>query len=291
LGVVAVVGVIGLVAWVMSRSSNGPPDAGVVTSDPGVVHVHGLGVNPADGDLYVATHSGLFRLPESGAAARVGTSYQDTMGFTVVGPNRFLGSGHPDLRDKRFRVEGKPPLLGLIETTDAGRTWTALSLLGDADFHGLAFAGDRVYGWNASTGEFMASADMRTWETRSRIDLSSFAVDPRQPDRVVGARPGSVVVSTDAGSTWSPTRAPALVVLAWDDRAGLLGIEANGAVHHSRDGATWRRVGDLPGEPQALLAADDEIYAAAHDAEGRTAIYRSSDSGGTWQMRYRDLNQ
>jgi hypothetical protein len=32
-------------------------------------------------------------------AERLGDRYQDTMGFTIVGPNRFLGSGHPDLRD------------------------------------------------------------------------------------------------------------------------------------------------------------------------------------------------
>jgi hypothetical protein len=36
------------------------------------------------------------------------------MGFTIVGPNRFLGSGHPDLRDDL------PPLLGLIESTNRG---------------------------------------------------------------------------------------------------------------------------------------------------------------------------
>jgi hypothetical protein len=65
--------------------------------DPGPIHVHGLGINPKDGALFVATHTGLFRAGEGEPkATRVADRFQDTMGFTVVGPNRFLGSGHPE---------------------------------------------------------------------------------------------------------------------------------------------------------------------------------------------------
>ncbi|MDQ3275042.1 MAG: exo-alpha-sialidase, partial [Actinomycetota bacterium] len=64
-------------------------------ADPGVVHVHGLGINPKDGALFVATHTGVFRIPESGQAVRIADRWQDTMGFTVVGPDHFLASGHP----------------------------------------------------------------------------------------------------------------------------------------------------------------------------------------------------
>ena len=93
-------------------------EADVPVADPGPVHVHGLGVNPADGALFIATHTGLFRAePGERRAVRVGDRFQDTMGFTVTGPDRFLGSGHPDGR------EDLPPFLGLIRSTDAGRTW------------------------------------------------------------------------------------------------------------------------------------------------------------------------
>ena len=112
--------------------------------------MHGLGINPADGSLIVATHYGSFRIPVGqNEATRIGGDYQDTMGFTVEGPNHFLGSGHPDLAGMRA---GQPAQLGLIESTDAGETWTALSLSGEVDFHGLAFAHDQVYGWDAGTG-------------------------------------------------------------------------------------------------------------------------------------------
>ncbi|MGH8573776.1 MAG: hypothetical protein ACREX8_14560, partial [Gammaproteobacteria bacterium] len=81
--------------------------------DSGPVHVHGLGINPSDRSLYVATHTGLFRVGHAETRAkRVGSSDQDTMGFTIVGPNRFLGSGHPDLNEAREK--NLPSLLGLI---------------------------------------------------------------------------------------------------------------------------------------------------------------------------------
>jgi hypothetical protein len=79
--------------------------------DPGPVHVHGLGVDPAGSSLYIATHG-------ADDARRVGDSYQDTMGFTVVGARRFLGSGHLDLRTDL------PPHLGVLGY-DAGVTWSA----------------------------------------------------------------------------------------------------------------------------------------------------------------------
>jgi hypothetical protein len=94
--------VLGLVAvpllvWVLARAGNEEPGRVHPAEGPGVAHVHGLGVNPSDGSLYVATHTGTFRIPEEGQAERIGASYQDTMGFTVAGPDRFLGSGHPDV--------------------------------------------------------------------------------------------------------------------------------------------------------------------------------------------------
>ncbi len=125
-----IVGAIVVVAAlrVADRDDAAPDD---LVDDPGVAHVHGLGVNPADGALIVATHYGSFRIAADGDEAdRIGTSLQDTMGFTVVGPDHFLGSGHPDVAGS---VAGQPGPLGLIESTDAGASWTALSLRGRAD--------------------------------------------------------------------------------------------------------------------------------------------------------------
>lgn len=269
--------------WIADR--NDPAASGDAGADPGVAHVHGLGINPADGSLVVATHYGSFRLPaDGGDAERIGESFQDTMGFTVAGPDHFLGSGHPDLQAMQA---GQPSRLGLIESTDAGATWTILSLGDEVDFHALAFAHEQVYGWDSGTGRFMVSTDKREWETRSTLDLFGFAVDPETADHVLGAGPDGLIESTDGGRTWATAESPALVALSWDAGAGLWGAEAGGAVWR-RDGDDWEQASDLPGQPQAFLATADALYAAVHDTEERTAIYQSSDQGRTWDLRYRD---
>ncbi|HLF79956.1 MAG TPA: hypothetical protein VJB57_20955 [Dehalococcoidia bacterium] len=175
------------------------------------MHVHGLGVNPKDGALFAATHTGLFRIAE-GKAERIAGRYQDTMGSTVVGPDHFIGSGHPDLRDYR---DGKlPGLLGLMESKNAGQTWSSQSLLGKAGFHGLTYVQARIYGFDSAGGRFMVSTDGKTWDTRASIYLLRFAVNPVDPDLILGTTDRGPQVSRDGGRTWSRLPAPSLVLVA-----------------------------------------------------------------------------
>jgi hypothetical protein len=259
----------------------------IPAAPPGVAHVHGLGVNPADGTLYAATHHGLFRIPDAGPAVHVAERYQDTMGFTVVGPDHFLASGHPDPSDTVLRRPGRPPLLGLAESTDAGGTWRSASLLGEADFHALVAAHGLVYGFDATGGRFMVTADKKTWETRASIELGAFAVDPTDKDGLVASTGHGLAASGDGGRTWSRRAGPELTVLSWD-AAGLFGATSSGAVFRSADGGGgWEQRGTLPGEPEALVVQGDAMYAAA-SSEGVTGIHRSSDGGRSWSLRYRD---
>ena len=284
-GVIAIPAMVWAGVRIAGRDNRRPGD---LAGDPGVSHVHGLGINPADGSLIVATHYGSFRIPPDGdEAVRIGDSFQDTMGFTVAGPDHFLGSGHPDLAGARA---GQPTRLGLIESTDAGATWTAISLGGDVDFHGLAFAHGQVYGWDSGTGRFMVSRNRRDWDTRATLDLSGFAVDPDDADHIIGAGPDGLTESTDGGRMWTGTDGPQLVSISWEPEVGLWGADAGGVVWH-RAGPEWNRAGELPGEPQTFLATADALYTAAHDDNGVTGIYRSNDDGRSWDLRYRDTQQ
>ena len=254
---------------------------------PSIAHVHGLGINPADGTLQVATHTGTFRITDDGRVQRVGTTAQDTMGFTVVGPNRFLGSGHPDAAGFR---QGKPPRLGLIESTDAGASWNSRSLSGEVDFHALAASQGTTYGWDPGTGRLLASTDNIEWETRSTLKLSGFAVDPTRVDQLVAAGAGRTLASVDGGRTWQPiSGAPNLVAVSWAPGGSLWGFDDEGGSHRSTDGgATWQGAGRVDGQPEALLATDDRIVVAVAGQDDRTAIYQSANAGRTWQLRYRD---
>jgi hypothetical protein len=260
-----------------------PGNGGPVVEDPGPVHVHGLGINPRDGALFIATHTGLFRAsPSDSKAVRVGGRYQDTMGFTVVGPDRFLGSGHPDGRDNL------PPFLGLIESRDGGRSWKPMSLLGKSDFHVLEAAGERVYGFGSDfesrKAQFLVSGDGgKTWQKRRVPEpLLSLAVHPDDPDRLVASGESAVYESHDGGKSWR-RRAAEAGLLVWRSADELVLIGGDGGARSSADGAQWREVGQVGGQPAAFEAERDGLYVALHDG----TIKRSTDGGRSWSVRSR----
>jgi hypothetical protein len=205
---------IGLLAVTVVLAGCGDNDNGAPSEagssqvgDPGPIHVHGLGINPADGALFVATHTGLFRAAEGERQAkRVAGRYQDTMGFTVVGPDRFLGSGHPDLRDDL------PSFLGLLESRDAGKTWRPISLLGKRDFHVLETTGQRVYGFGSDfktrEANLLVSDDGgRSWVERTPPEgLLSLAIAPDDKDRVVASGEQRLYTSSDGGGGLATSR-------------------------------------------------------------------------------------
>jgi hypothetical protein len=256
------------------------PDRPIV-SDPGPIHVHGLGINPRDGALFIATHTGLFRsAPTERKAARVAGRYQDTMGFTVVGPDRFLGSGHPDGR------ENAPPFLGLIESTDAGETWESVSLRGKSDFHVLEAAGDQVYGfgsdWETRRTQFLVSSDGgETWDERKIPEpLIALAIHPGDPQRLFASGERRLYESVDGGQRWAERPGnPGLV--DWHSANQLVVITGGGGVVTSADGKRWARGGNVGGQPAAFEAERDGLYVALHDG----TIKRSTDVGSSWTVR------
>ena len=259
--------------------------AGAQQEDPGVAHVHGLGVDPADGVLYAATHFGLFALPEDGDATRVADRFQDTMGFTVVGPNTFLGSGHPDFqKDPQL-----PPRLGLIRSTDAAQTWESVSLSGEADFHALHASGSMIFGWDSGSSRLMASDDDgQTWDTRSTLGLRDFAVGDVDPDVLLATTERGLVRSSDGGRTFALVpAAPSLAVLAWQKGDDVFGVGPTGAAYASRDGGrTWSERAAVGSEPEALAAEGENLYVAV----ASKGVLASADGGRTWTVRYSEPN-
>ena len=279
--IAAVVVALAVIAGVVFLAAR---DGGAGGAAPGggveIAHVHGLGVDPQDGALYAGTHYGLFRVPEDGEVTRVADRVQDFMGFTVVGPDHYLASGHPG--------EGQdgPSSLGLIETTDGGQTWQSLSLAGEADFHSLEARHGLIYGLNAVTGEFLVSEDKQSWDVRSQLPIADFAVSPENADTLVATTQQGLVLSADGGRTFEPTpAAPLLQLVAWSEDDVIIGVAPDGTVHASADdGQTWEQRGDLGASPHALAATTgDDVFAAV---EG--AILVSRDGGRSFDTWYRE---
>jgi photosystem II stability/assembly factor-like uncharacterized protein len=275
----ALVALAVVAAFAVFAGADDESGPGRAIGDPGPVHVHGLGINPRDRALFIATHTGLWRVaPGERRAERVTDDSQDTMGFTVVGPDLFLGSGHPDPR------EDLPPLLGLIESRDGGESWEPISLRGEADFHVLRSDGDRVYGFDVTNGRLMFSRDRgRTWrQEKPPGAVVDMAVDPSRSTHLLATGERGLVESADDGKTWR-TVGDAVGLLAWPAPGALYLVDQAGAISRSGDGGkTWRAVGGIGGEPAALMATSErELYAALHDG----TIKRSSDGGRTWTVR------
>lgn len=245
--------------------------ASSATEDTALGHVHGLGVDPADGTLYVASHNGVFRV-EDGAPERVADRWQDTMGFAVVGPGHFLGSGHPDLQ------EDLPSSLGLIESTDGAETWQAVSMQGDADLHAIEPVGDRIYAYDSHTGALIVTSNRTDWDTISTQPLYDLAANPDDPTTVYATTDQGVLVASVDGQPPVPVDgAPTLTAIDWQPDGPLVGVAPDGTVHTSIDSRAWTEAGALDGVAEALDASPGMWHAATE-----TGVYESTDDGDTW---------
>lgn len=242
---------------------------GVVFDDFG--HVHGVGTNPADGAVFVAAHAGVYRLdPATNTGTRMAGRVQDTMGFTVTGPDTFLGSGHPDLR------EDLPPNLGLLRSTDAGRTWDTMSLSGEADLHAMDTSGDLVVAYDALSGQVMSTTDGTSWSTLAAGDVRDLAVAPDGTVWIIDAIGAlatiddQTIVATDDG----PSAELGLIDVAPDGTV-VVATPDGEILTRSADG-TFRTTGSVPPGTQALDVADRWLIVSA------SAVHESVDQGKTW---------
>jgi photosystem II stability/assembly factor-like uncharacterized protein len=245
-----------------------PTDAGNLPA-----HVHNIAYDgPA---LLLGTHEGLWSHMPSEAISPVSKAAFDVMGFTR-NDDRWLASGHP------APGEESPANLGLLQSTDRGVTWEPVSLTGEVDFHRLVAADDQLFGIASAENTLLRSDDGgSTWITLGTPPLFDIAVNPADPDTLIGTTQDGPVRTTDAGVTFAPLTAPSLIaLLAWTGDQ-LVGVDTDGHVLTSTDvGGTWQDMATLPMQPMALAADGSRIAVLA----GGT-VYESTDNGATFTER------
>jgi photosystem II stability/assembly factor-like uncharacterized protein len=250
-------------------------------------YIGSLSANPADGALFLASNTGLFRFPPgrdrpqkvTGVLSTPNGSGKISEALVVrfTGPNALIASGHPS------SGSSLPPALGLIRSADGGRTWEPVSELGSADFHVLARADGLLVAPLFGQSQILVSADEgRTFKTRAAPSaLVDLAVDPSNRDRWVASSDQGLFATVDGGRTWRQRDPTPNVRFAWAQPDRLYRIDPGGPVKASADGGeTWEDLGNAGGEPQALaLDADGVLYMASLDG----AVKRSDDEGATWR--------
>lgn len=278
----APIGLFLTVALVIGACGDGDASSSAVDHAEDIVHIHELLAGP-EGEYFVATHAGLYRVTDAGLDL-VGEDQHDLMSAAMTADGTFLASGHPDLGTGELRVEDRPPLLGLVSST-TGETWDPVSLLGEADFHGIVVVDGVIYAADSTAETIVVSADGgKTWNSRGgEVQLVAFAVDPSDPDAMVGIDlDDGLVSSPDGGETWTVDDAAdgldaALTDLEWTPD-GQAALDENGTVHH--------RAG--PGERWAAVDGIDPVDALGVDGDRMLAItlpnriHRSDDGGRTW---------
>ncbi|WP_038170264.1 F510_1955 family glycosylhydrolase [Tomitella biformata] len=153
-----------------------------------------------------------------------------------------------------------PNPLGLTASTDGGRTWETRSLLGEVDFHALATDGELLIGFDGVTGLIVSADAGTTWTPGAAMGAAALAATD---GGVWAATADGLQHSADAGLTFAAVPgAPVLVRISAAADGSLWGIDTSGVAWRSKTGETWEQR-DVVGPVEAVLAVDfNTAYAA-----------------------------
>jgi hypothetical protein len=256
-------------------ASPAPDTSGTAGSRMPSSHVHGLSVSGETSQVLLATHDGLFDVTTSPATKIGGTN--DLMGFTP-GPadGIFYASGHPG------PGSDLPNPMGLLRSSDGGRTWEQLSRQGESDFHALAATKSGIVAFD---GVLRTSPDGREWNTVAADFAPAVLAAHPDSDTVLATTPDGIQRSTDGGATWKPLEnGPVIQFAAFAHPAEAVGVEPDGTVHYSGDaGETWSKKGRIDAEVMAVASVKGEdgrpwVWAATPDG-----VVVSTDGGITFR--------
>ncbi len=168
-----------------------------------LTHIHGLGYSADGSRLLVPAHDG-FRIYADGKWQQPDVPAHDYMGFNAT-DDGFYSSGHP------APGSGIANPVGLVKSTDGGKTLIKLRFEGEADFHvlGVGYTNHAIYLLNPRTtpvlrqGMHYSLDSGKTWKQCATKEIETeplqIAVHPTKANVVAVGTERGVFLSTDHG--------------------------------------------------------------------------------------------
>ena len=235
-----------------------------------ISHIHSV---RAFGDqVILGTHEGLFRYVDQKTVQLMGPEIFDIMGLAVFG-KKLYASGHPGPGSKL------PEPVGLLLSTDSGKSWKKLGLQGEVDFHLLESAGADMYGVDSGSGNLMYSNNAgKKWTSRGKNVVSDIAINPLKGGAALALRDGKLIATQNSFTTMRNVNStPAFTSLDWI--TGSLLATGGKSLYRSTDsGMSWKKLSDFPEDASTVTQSAKIIAVVAGNS-----IYKSTDSGKTFK--------
>ena len=274
---------VGLAGWSLWRG-NAP--GGTVD----IPHLHGLGFS-ADGEqLIIPAHDGL-RIYSNGSWQEPDVPAHDYMGYSPTDFG-FYSSGHP-APGSAFHNP-----LGLVKSTDGGRTLIQLGFEGESDFHlmGVGYFSHAIYVFNPAPNSRLPAGmsysldDGQTWQQSALDGIAAnpyqIAVHPTEVAMVALATQAGLFLSIDFGDTFALISPGAVTAATFTPDGNALLFGALGLSMYDLESGQSEYI------PAPALAGDNAITNIAVNpvrpaemalATSEIDVFLSPDGGATWQ--------
>lgn len=258
-------------------------------------HIHGFSYTKDGRQLLVATHDGLYAYENGKWSGPIGEPH-DLMGFSLT-KNGIFSSGHPASNSNKINP------LGLIQSTDNGKTWKTIDFEGESDFHNMAagYQTGAIYVFNEhpnskiGTGLYSSQDSGKTW-TQSGLqgikgNVLSMGIHSSDVSTVGIGTDSGLFISTDAGNQFKEAMRGIQATSILFDRKNPDQMWVGGMTDHPvllRYHLKTKQKEELP---LPLKGQDDAIQLIAQHPKNpnqiaittfKKHIYVSSDSGKTW---------
>lgn len=234
-------------------------------------HIHNVKVFGKK--IYLGTHAGLYEYVDAKTVSKVSPEIFDVMGLTIDG-KRIYASGHPGPGSKL------PEPVGLLLSSNGGKTWKKVSLQGKVDFHLLEAYQQELYGADSQSGELMYSNNYgKKWVSLGKNQLSEVAINPQKNRSALAIKDGKLFMTQDNFTSMVELKVdiqPSQI--EWNSQQ-LVASAGKNLYQSLNGGKTWKRLYSFKGTI-GILANSTELLVAVVGNE----VWRSTDGGRSFSV-------